>query len=710
MVELHQTLHGYRDGHELLASSVQLGSAARRAMLALSDLSGDGSPRGFEEYLSAYPLEEAAFYAFAKTWIAAEMPRPGCVWTHTLLIRAADIHAVSGLGSLAGYFQRPEASRIPSTLLPIQHLDDAKQELVPLDGAAREIVTRLYGQDLPILIFGDDAAQHERTCLRAWSQQWPSLRRSFAFCTGALEPRFIERRAFDLQVVPRQRERRTLRVAEKFSIITRDDLDRTAGFVEPSAKAHTASKSGQFPAFGEASGSPGARDELRFWRHILLDDFACQDRALHEFVTAYAVDVPPRRAAYRELVECWGLLATVDAGGSSLRELTTSLSLAFPRAGEAHLLKCAVLGQPSIVNGAREADLVRELLTLPNADAFDADALGLARRAQDLFRDGGRWRASAIAWLLRADNLNRIGREWADSVLAHLSVDDLGSLFAEDRNLFGVLLRERPALAKCEGLWLQPREVQRAAVSVLPTMATDADIQDAVTSIVAANAASLVPTLSQVCGPAIVVKVVTGLGRCRSAGRDLDEWQWGFHLRGFDAQLVKWLEDTQEAEPWTLAFVVALLGFHNRELAKSSSALLVRHLKKGVPPGDAFSVDYAAYCLTLALRNFDDDAGVLAVASFPAVHEAAMGSRVSRRAWQWLGPELPRPGFLSIETWDEAEKLRRALVDAFIRHDWNPHLLGQALQEEQARRWVVRYCASFERGRSLLLRAGLEST
>src|SRR5690349_16921323 len=106
-IEVHQAVHGYRDGHELLSSSVQFPSSARRVMLVLSDLSGDGAVRGFTEYLTGYPLDEPAMYAFARTWYASEMPRPGCVWTHTLLVSFSDLAQLSALFDLYRYFRRP---------------------------------------------------------------------------------------------------------------------------------------------------------------------------------------------------------------------------------------------------------------------------------------------------------------------------------------------------------------------------------------------------------------------------------------------------------------------------------------------------------------------------------------------------------------------------------------------------------------------------
>ena len=104
-----QALHGYSDGHALLATSEDLPRDDKHLMLALSDMSGRSMVAGFEEYLTAYPLVGAGFYAFAKTWYASEMERLGCVWTHTLLIRVADLAEIVDVGSLMNFFRRPNA-------------------------------------------------------------------------------------------------------------------------------------------------------------------------------------------------------------------------------------------------------------------------------------------------------------------------------------------------------------------------------------------------------------------------------------------------------------------------------------------------------------------------------------------------------------------------------------------------------------------------
>src|SRR5687767_10664854 len=95
IIAINQTLHGYNNGHTLIASSTDINSEVKRIMLPISDMSGNSMQNGFEEYLTGYPLREINMYALAKTWYAPEMTRPGCVWTHTLLIDFADLSIIN---------------------------------------------------------------------------------------------------------------------------------------------------------------------------------------------------------------------------------------------------------------------------------------------------------------------------------------------------------------------------------------------------------------------------------------------------------------------------------------------------------------------------------------------------------------------------------------------------------------------------------------
>lgn len=102
-------LHGYSHGHNFIQGSIVLDSSHDMSKIAtLSDWSeyvqGENS-----SYLTTYPLDESAYYVIAKTWYAAEMKRPGCVWTHSLLIHQEDLKKIVDFKQLYFLFQRPSS-------------------------------------------------------------------------------------------------------------------------------------------------------------------------------------------------------------------------------------------------------------------------------------------------------------------------------------------------------------------------------------------------------------------------------------------------------------------------------------------------------------------------------------------------------------------------------------------------------------------------
>jgi hypothetical protein len=106
-IKVQQTLHGYSEGHRLIEGSAKLAQVDARTMLLLSDASGSGARTPSDGYLTGYPLQEAGKYVLARTWAAPEMSRPGCVWTHSLLIDFADLARLASVEDLLRSFVRP---------------------------------------------------------------------------------------------------------------------------------------------------------------------------------------------------------------------------------------------------------------------------------------------------------------------------------------------------------------------------------------------------------------------------------------------------------------------------------------------------------------------------------------------------------------------------------------------------------------------------
>lgn len=200
---IQQALHGYSDGHRLISSSVSLSSLDARTMVVMSDLSGPGIKPTPSGYLTGYPLSGAGKYVLARTWIAGEMSRPGCVWTHSLIIDNSDLAVLSSVDELLAAFTRPKDLTQNHDYTKPLSINVGRHNASKVSSRrANQVVNALYSApDDTILVEVEDAEGDEQLVLAIWMQQWPRLRRAFGFCTLAGIDRSRKGEKLDLQFV-----------------------------------------------------------------------------------------------------------------------------------------------------------------------------------------------------------------------------------------------------------------------------------------------------------------------------------------------------------------------------------------------------------------------------------------------------------------------------------------------------------------------------
>ncbi|WP_244135716.1 hypothetical protein [Burkholderia seminalis] len=183
-----QVVHGYRDGHRLLATSVVLDVEAADAMALTSDLLTSRSLRPTEHYITAYPLKSGHKYVIACTWPAPEMSRPGCVWTHSLILDYVTVSKIDDADFIVSLFRRPNVATLPTYGAPLTYDSGSFVDRAPVvgDQHADSAVRRVYGMqwtNCDILLDSYGPSKDTRAAFALWSQMPPRLRRTIAFCT-----------------------------------------------------------------------------------------------------------------------------------------------------------------------------------------------------------------------------------------------------------------------------------------------------------------------------------------------------------------------------------------------------------------------------------------------------------------------------------------------------------------------------------------------
>ncbi|MBB1527390.1 hypothetical protein BV924_07970 [Pectobacterium odoriferum] len=202
VITINIQIHGYRKGHQLLASSILLSKEDQTTVDRLSDVAGPLRPKEqFEPYLTAYPLPSGTYYVIARTWQDHSVPRAGCVRTKSLLVNA---NVWANTPPLSAILELLDSSELPSEIeaAVVQHKALVTEKLPPISGFnAPELLESLFLEEpKPVVMF--DAPNPELIALHLIVALWPNIRQKFTFSTFALSPRKIMGRDLDLVFSP----------------------------------------------------------------------------------------------------------------------------------------------------------------------------------------------------------------------------------------------------------------------------------------------------------------------------------------------------------------------------------------------------------------------------------------------------------------------------------------------------------------------------
>jgi GTPase-associated protein 1 len=645
-LRLDQAVFGYREGHRLLQASRRFDSITERTLVALSDMSGPRMLEGFEEYLSGFPVRDDDSYAIAKTWYAPEMDRPGCVWTHVLLIKTEDLSKVPEARSITPYFRRPDSSLASAYQQPLFLSLYPDPSATSSDShEIQELLTALYDREATVVIPSANSLNYEHLVLAIWSQQWPGLRATFRFCTGSLMPRSLNNESFDLQIAP-------TRLAREF----KRDAKATILF-QPHDTA-------------QSSASPPP------WLAHAMNDLSGHERSFRDFLWRYAEPCANSRQLFRDLGRTYSRLFG-GIGDAKLAEFVEELSSIFPSAQQGKKLKRDLFGNAPSSDTSfplvdfTEDETLRELAQTPFADSFDPVDLRLRERAFWLWQRE-RQSAEALLYAISAHSTQNLGEQITIGLAEALTGTDLCELAQTHPNLAIGMVARNLQLASQEEVWRCPipRQWQFDLLDLLKSSPNGKqDMSRWLPTAIKAAPAHLIQPIVERFRYDAIAACLDWYDNQETRNYDLSA-AWREALSNFSDDLITWADPLNR--PHSLETLALLASILDPRLSRVIELGPQPWLPLAAEPRNSLSKDDSAevpaFLLAIGFRQSDSTAAALLAAAFEPVHESAGRGTLGYRSWQFLKDELPSISWS--RSWDKCERLRRGLLRHFIRTKW----------------------------------------
>jgi hypothetical protein len=610
-------------------------------MLILSDMSGPSMQPGFDEYLTGYPLPGSDFFVFAKTWYAPEMQRPGCVWTHSLLIPRVQISHVT-TACLLEKFRRPHPEGVENVAaMPIVLDGDS----VGSDGngfsdraVAAALVGSVLGQPRPVIVVVDTADQIEAVMLQLWEELWPAERARFSFCTGAIMPRSNASALLDLQAVPRAIPPAQFRKSTGTALV----LDIRA------------------PSKPEA------------WVDLVIDDAIRGDATFQTWLeTAAGSDAG--RSVVPSLAPIFG---EWHAPNSSARSVVTSI------ANVKHLdpnTRDRLIVMAFDRAGGEDGTGRRELLQCVCGD-HDIDLTPIAPMLEDQARrlfEASREEGIALVLSLLGSELTEVGERVLRAAVLLLVSSDLETFGDAQAHFLPTIVGANSQLASSPVLW---KRVGARSGEVLAHLgASNLSNEDRTAVVDAIFASGLDISVDELVRFGGKIAIFHGLSAMVTGQIQLS-WSWRSTLSAQPDTVLEWVENLTTPSLCHLELGSKFLS------PRAMQSRLTKVWKIGTSGAASLVPRVAAFGLTLALWEGIADSPLL-TACFQPAYEAASSSQLEYDEWDWLREYAPSLSWY--RDWDRCERLAAAVARLFEKQTASLETIFQVVHSRATIRKVA---------------------
>lgn len=638
-LRLQQMLHGYSGGHRLLAGSTTLSRSSERRMREATDLSGPSVQPGFKSYVSGYPLSDDDMFVVSRTWYADEMPRPGCVWTHSILLVMEQLQKIDDCRSLLRLFRRPENQEFSAYQEPLEwqpSIGEGRDEFEI--GFAKNLIVALYSDDpRPVAIVSSESSRFEEWLLEVWTQQWSSLRAEFSFCSGVLDLHQADQQ-LDLIVIPSSDSR----------LKKRAEVETT--LLEPMDCCDV---------------------KLKAWQTIAAKNLI--DRNVHptfrRFLQRFGDDKHATRAHFSKFARCFSELDSATSQKDDIAQALSAIGREFPSMSDAEELKVAVagtLGKREFFKEADDVDLLVAIVDTEPLSAFDFVALDVANRLKTVWSKSRTDVMQLLGHLASRDDSQN--DDIVDTLAEVVSDEDMVSISRSDSTVAKQLLRVRPEFARNSEVW-KCIDVTVEALGSRFIDAVSADDRLAsriVDSQIQAGRDDVCQQMEDVLKAKIVDAIleadpdsIAKIDRQRSS-------PWLGVLKKHANRVTEWIGQTKTVSPEAATIATRVVDLSKTKTRKALFKEWSGVLTKAVALTDSTVLHARVAFLAAVLELGGKDSEQIVCESYPQVYSAAAAGALPDSDWSLLINRLPDVGF----RWDWCKRLREGLLRQCVNRKW----------------------------------------
>lgn len=634
-MKIEQVLHGYSDGHQLLASSTTaLTPSDRRKMALLSDWNEYVSAQEDDSsYLTCYPLPDSPYYVVAKTWYADEKERPGCVWTHSLLLDIQGQSSFFDYELLYSLFRRPKEGDYGFYEDALEIGENVQRELTTGGYDAMPSLDywlwQMQANSVPLMLtYQGNSLKSQQLVLSLMNHIPKATLRGMSLCSGTGRLMKYDGEAFDFQLTSEARRN-----------------------------------------IPKLNGRVSEGDKVEGWYKTIADSIVQDGIDIPMLIARFSDEIGIRNDALGAVVLVFSLVDRLkepgDGNDQKFQLVLRIMATAFPEKEQGKRFKSVILAENVTKYFFGEEHFIYQMVVTPYWRAFDYESFKYKERVRAYVTSKEiSCYASLMVNIINSQSDNPIKTETLLQTVREYSEEDCDLLMSDYWAYYLYLAQHDSRILNCKAWMSLERDKFLELIQVFKNSApSDFMYWDVLLTKMLWEDVPVDQDTILTIGKHTNTLVSELLNRM-SFGYHVGN-SWIAYCKSEPVKVMTWMKEKFSLNKALVRLVLDMFDPRSELVRNSDTSVWACLMSAETDSG--MTLEYCTFLFVLSynLRR-DDYAFSYYQKSFLPIYEATAEDRIDNY-WMEIGPYCPRP-FLGWE-WDRCDMLRKGFAERVFNED-----------------------------------------